>query len=50
MVVNALGEILYSKEDEEDVFTITLQKEHVDEVRNKFPFWKDADKFIIVNE
>jgi hypothetical protein len=33
--------------DDEDVNTITLQKETLDEVRNKFPFWKDADSFNI---
>jgi predicted amidohydrolase len=50
MVVNPLGEILYDKQHDEDIFTITLQKEQLDEVRNKFPFWKDADKFILTNE
>ena len=48
MVVDPLGEILYSKAQEEDVFTIALQKERLDEVRNKFPFWKDADSFSIL--
>ena len=49
-VVNSLGEILYQKKDEEDIFTIELDKQHLEETRNKFPFWKDADKFIITNE
>jgi hypothetical protein len=31
--------------EEEDIFTITLQKEHLLEIRNKFPFWKDGDFF-----
>ena len=43
MIVDPLGEILYEKENEEDIFTYTLQKEKLDEVREKFPFWKDAD-------
>jgi omega-amidase len=47
MVVDPLGEILYSKAEQEEVFTITLQKEKLEEVRNKFPFWKDADAFSI---
>ncbi|MBX2931038.1 MAG: amidohydrolase [Chitinophagaceae bacterium] len=47
MIVNPLGEIVYHKADEEDIYTITLQKEHLQEVRNKFPFLADADKFII---
>jgi omega-amidase len=47
MVIDPLGEVLYSKANAEDIFTITLQKEKLDEVRNKFPFWKDADKFTV---
>jgi omega-amidase len=45
MVVDPLGQTLYHKADAEEVFTITLQKENLDEVRNKFPFWKDGDSF-----
>lgn len=47
MVVDPLGEVLYHKAHEEDVFTITLDKEHLQQVREKFPFWKDADRFEI---
>ncbi len=50
MVVDPLGEILYHKKDEEDIFTIELNKQHLDEVRKKFPFWKDADQFFIKND
>jgi len=50
MVIDPLGDILYEKQHDEDIFTITLQKERLDEVRGKFPFWKDGDKFIITNE
>jgi len=50
MVVNAMGEILYHKPHEEDVFTIELDKQHLQETRKRFPFWKDADRFIITNE
>ncbi|MBZ4189207.1 amidohydrolase [Niabella beijingensis] len=46
-VIDPLGEILYEKTDEEDIFTITLHKTKLDEVRSKFPFWKDADGFVI---
>jgi len=45
MVINPLGETLYQKEHEEDIFTVTLQKEILEEIRQKFPFWKDADSF-----
>ena len=47
MVVDPLGEIIYQKNKEEDIFTYTLYKEKVEETRNHFPFWKDADLFII---
>ncbi len=47
MVVDPLGEVLYHKKDEEDLFTITLDKNHLSEVRNRFPFWEDADEFKI---
>lgn len=47
MVVDAMGEILYQKKDEEAVYTITLQKEPLETVREKLPFLKDADSFMI---
>lgn len=47
MIVNPLGEVLYHKTDDEDIFTITLDKADVENVRTKFPFWKDADEFRI---
>ncbi len=45
MVINPLGEILYHKQNDEDIFTITIDKEMLEETRIKFPFWKDADEF-----
>jgi predicted amidohydrolase len=50
MVVNPLGEVIYSKAHEEDIFTVALQKELLEETRTRFPFWKDADNFTIINE
>jgi omega-amidase len=47
MVVDPMGEVLYTKAHEEDIFTMTLQKEKLEEVRTKLPFWKDGDSFII---
>jgi predicted amidohydrolase len=47
MIIDPLGEIIYQKENEEDIFTYTLQKEKLNEVREKFPFRKDADSFNI---
>lgn len=47
LVIDPLGEVLYHMADDEDIFTITLQRERLDEVRTKFPFLKDADGFVI---
>jgi len=48
MLVDALGEVLFSKAEEETIQTFVLQKEALMNVRNKFPFWKDADNFTII--
>ena len=47
LVIDPLGQVLYHKTDEEDICTITLQKEEVSKARLQFPFWKDADLFSI---
>jgi omega-amidase len=47
MIVDPLGEVLYSSAHAEDVYTYTLKKEKLEEVRNKLPFLKDADNFVI---
>ncbi len=47
IIIDPLGEVLYHMADDEDIFTITLQKEKLTEVRERFPFWKDRDQFII---
>ncbi len=46
-VIDPLGNILYTKHDEEDVHTVALDKKELEAVREKFPFWKDADPFFI---
>jgi omega-amidase len=48
MAIDPLGEILYHKKDEEDIFTVTLDKSHLEKAREKFPFWRDADGFKII--
>lgn len=50
MVVDPLGEILYYKKDDEEIATTTIDKAHLQAVREKFPFWRDADRFLIHNE
>ena len=50
LVADPMGELLYNKKDEEDIFTIALDKQHLEAVRKKLPFWKDADRFQITNK
>lgn len=47
MIIDPLGEVLYHAPKEESIFTLTLQREKLEEVRTRFPFWKDADEFAI---
>ena len=49
MIVNAMGEVLYTKAHEEDVFTYTLELGSLQEIRRKLPFLEDADPFMIGN-
>lgn len=48
MIVDPLGEVLYHKSKLEDVFTITLEKKQLQEIRQNFPFLKDRDSFNII--
>ena len=50
MVVDPMGDVLYTKKEEEDIFTTTLDKEHLQVVRDKLPFLKDADDFVILKD
>ncbi|WP_298714907.1 amidohydrolase [Chitinophaga sp.] len=47
-LIDPVGEIIYQKAHDEDVFTYTLSRQHLDELRGKFPFMKDADRFMIL--
>jgi omega-amidase len=47
MIIDPLGETLYHAAPKEEVFTLTLKKEHLETVRQRFPFWRDADHFSI---
>jgi omega-amidase len=49
MIIDPLGEPLYHKAHTEDIYTHSLSKERLEEVRAKFPFWRDADEFRIMN-
>ena len=50
MVIDPLGEVLYHVNDDEDIFTITLDKTHLQSVREKLSFLRDGDSFTIMNE
>ena len=47
MIIDPLGETIYHAAPKEEVFTKTLKKEHLETVRQRFPFWRDADHFYI---
>lgn len=46
-IIDPLGEVIYQKTKDEDIFTFILHKEKITETRSKYPFWNDADFFII---
>ena len=48
LVIDPLGQVLYHMPDDEDVNTVTISKDYLNEVREKFPFWKDGDGFSLV--
>ena len=47
MIVDPMGEILYTATYSEDVYTHTLDKSHLLSIREKLPFLRDADNFQI---
>lgn len=47
-LIDPLGEILYTKSHDEDIFTYTLDRKRLEEVRQHMPFLKDADQFQIL--
>ena len=47
MIVDALGEVLFTQAHEECVHTITLEREQLDGVRQKLPFLRDGDSFMM---
>lgn len=50
MVIDPLGEILYHRKDDEDIFTVSLSRSHLEKTREKFPFWKSGDPFLILHK
>ena len=47
MIVGPLGEPIKIMGADEEIFSHTLDREHLEEIRSKFPFWRDADGFFI---
>jgi len=47
LVLNPMGEVLYHMANEEDIFTIQLDKQELTDIRDKLPFLRDADRFHI---
>ena len=49
MIVNPLGEVLYHKAHEEDIFTIELQQHELQQIRQTLPFLRDGDHFQLLS-
>ena len=47
MIVDAMGEVVYSAADREELYTSELSMDKLNEVRNKLAFLKDADPFMM---
>lgn len=47
VVLDPLGNPLYEAEEREEIKTITLKKENLQQIRDQFPFLGDADSFLI---
>ena len=45
MVIDPLGEILFTKKDQACVHTLTISKEQLQAYRRQFPFLRDGDSF-----
>jgi predicted amidohydrolase len=50
MLIDPLGNILFTKQFEEVVQSFELTKDILNNTRNRFPFWKDADQFNILQD
>ncbi len=48
LVIDPMGQVLYHMAEQEDINTITITKEKLEEVRTTFPFLDDADNFTII--
>lgn len=49
MIVNPLGEVLYHKAHDEDIFTIELHQHELQQIRQTLPFLRDGDYFNLIS-
>ncbi len=47
MIIGPLGDTIKILASEEEIISHTLDRNKLEEVRLKYPFWRDADKFFI---
>lgn len=47
-IIDPMGEIIYQKAHDEDIFTYTLERARLEAVRKNLPFLKDADRFQVL--
>lgn len=48
MCISPLGDVVYYKPEDEDLYTFTLNPKDLIKAREQFPFLKDADKFSLL--
>lgn len=46
-IIGPAGDIIRILGDQEEIFSHTLDRNKLEDFRTKFPFWKDADRFLI---
>ncbi len=49
MLADPMGHVVYHKAHDEEIKTLTLDRSQLDEVRSRFPFYKDADPFMLLH-
>lgn len=48
MCISPIGDVVYYKPEDEDLYTFTLNPKDLETARGSFPFLKDADKYSIL--
>lgn len=48
MCISPLGDVVYYKPEDEDLYTFTLNPKDLESARERFPFLKDGDKFSLL--